>query len=88
MKYYVLKCQQQSIKTSIDRLRKKFDQFDEILRIGYSPNTINLYQRVKDTLKKNLKVKNAEITLVKMTEEELVRMINQINVNKKNVNVP
>jgi hypothetical protein len=86
--YYVLKCQQQSIKTSIKKLKLKFTQCDEILRIGYSPNTINLYQRVKDILKSNLKVKNAEITLIKMTEEELVRKIHQINNDKKNVNIP
>jgi len=44
--------------------------------------------KFKDTLKNNLKVKNAEITLIKMTEEELIRKIHQINDNKKNVNVP
>jgi hypothetical protein len=88
VKYYVLKCQQQSIKTSIKKLKLKFAQCDEVLRIGYSPNTINLYQRVKDILKNNLKVKNAEITLIKMTEEELIRKIHQINDDKKNVNIP
>lgn len=88
IKYYVLKCQQKSIKTSIIKLKRKFTQCDEVLRIGYSPNTINLYQRVKDELKNNLKANNAIITLVKMTEDELIRKINQINDNKKNVNIP
>lgn len=88
IKFYVLKCQQKSINANIKKLKTKFNQCDEILRIGYSPNTINLFQRVKDNLKDNLKVKNAEITLVKMTEEELIRKINQINDNKKNVNIP
>ena len=86
--YYVLKCQQQSINTGIKKLKLKFTQCDEILRIGYSPNTINLFQRVKDHLKNNLKVKNAEITLIKMTEEELIRKIHQINNDKKNANIP
>jgi hypothetical protein len=83
-----LKCQQKSIKTGIKKLKLKYPECNEILRIGYSPNTINLFQRVKDTLKDNLKVKNAEITLIKMTEEELIRKIHQINEDKKNVNIP
>lgn len=89
LKYYILKCQKQSINTSIRKLKLKYaDEFGEILRIDYNPNTINLFQRFKEIYKQNLKVKHSEITLKNMTEIELKNVIQELNNKKKNVNIP
>jgi len=87
-KFYILKCQRRSIKTSIKKLNVKYKSLIEILNIDYNPNTINLFQRLKEELTNNLKFKNSEIELKKLTKEDLIRKINYLNDNKKNVNVP
>jgi hypothetical protein len=80
-KYYCIRCQKRSI---TQRLAEKIN-YSEIKRIGYTPNSINLYNRIKEDLKDKLDRKCNRFNLKDITEEKFLRKIDKINNQKKNI---
>jgi hypothetical protein len=80
-KYYCIRCQKRSIS---QRLAEK-SNYTEIKRIGYIPNSINLYNRIKEDLKDKLDRKCNRFNLKNITENKFLRKINKINNQKKEI---
>jgi hypothetical protein len=78
-KYYIIKCQKRSIK---QRLENNLS-YREIKRIEYVPNSINLFNRIKEKLKNNLDIKSSKINLINISETEFLNKIDLINKEKK-----
>ena len=78
-KYYIIKCQKRSIK---QRLENNLS-YREIKRIEYVPNSINLFNRIKEKLKNNLDIKSSKINLININETEFLNKIDLINKEKK-----
>jgi hypothetical protein len=78
-KYYIIKCQKRSIK---QRLENNLS-YREIKRIEYVPNSINLFNRIKEKLKNNLDIKSSKINLINISETEFLNRIDLINEEKK-----
>jgi hypothetical protein len=78
-KYYIIRCQKRSIK---QRLENNLS-YREIKRIEYVPNSINLFNRIKEKLKNNLDIKSSKINLININEIEFLNKIDLINKEKK-----
>ena len=49
------------------------------------PNSTNLYNRIKEKLKNNLKFRSNRLNLIHIQEADFLNKINEINEEKKNV---
>ena len=49
--YYVIRCQRRNFKPRMNILYKRFPHMQILLKIAFSPNSINLYNRMKELLK-------------------------------------
>ena len=78
-KYYIIRCQKRSIK---QRLEEK-SNYSEIKRIECCPNSTNLYNRIKEKLKNNLKCRSNRLNLIHIKESDFLDKINEINEEKK-----
>jgi hypothetical protein len=47
------------------------------------PNSINLFNRIKEKLKNNLDIKSSKINLINLNETEFLNKIDLINKEKK-----
>jgi hypothetical protein len=77
-KYYCIRCQKRAIP---QRLAEK-ENYYEIKRIGYTPNSINLYNRIKEKLGNNLDRRNNRFNLKDISEQRFLRRIDKINEEK------
>jgi hypothetical protein len=78
-KYYCIRCQKRAIP---QRLAEK-ENYYEIKRIGYTPNSINLYNRIKEKLGNNLDRRNNRFNIKDISEQRFLRRIDKINEERK-----
>ena len=78
-KYYIIRCQKRSIKQRLEDNQN----YKEIKRIECVPNSTNLYNRIKEELKSNLKFKSNRVNLINLSELEFLNKIDLINEEKK-----
>jgi hypothetical protein len=78
-KYYCIRCQKRAIP---QRLAEK-ENYYEIKRIGYTPNSINLYNRIKEELPSKLDNRGNRFNLKDISEQRFLRKIDKINEQKK-----
>ncbi len=84
--YYAIRTKQQSVNAAIKRYQDSHDESKVLLRIQYNPNSINLWDRVKSQLRRNLRIRTNSFGLRnRYTEEELIADINEINDEKFDV---
>ena len=74
--------EEKNIKELISRLENNLS-YREIKRIEYVPNSINLFNRIKEKLKNNLDIKSSKINLININETEFLNKIDLINKEKK-----
>jgi hypothetical protein len=83
MKYYVIRRKQKSVARAISKYMKIHTNGEEILKIDYNPNCINLMDRIKEQLKYNIKFNGNIIGLKKgYTERQFIRDIRIIDGDK------
>jgi phage anti-repressor protein len=78
-KYYIIRCQKRSIKQRLE----VNPNFREIKRIECVPNSINLFNRIKEKLASNIKIRSNRLNLKNITESEFLNKIDMINQEKK-----
>ena len=78
-KYYIVRCQKRAIKQRLE----DNPNYTEIKRIECVPNSTNLFNRIKETLKNNLKIKSNRLNLKNINETDFLNKIDLINEEKK-----
>jgi hypothetical protein len=77
--YYIVRCQKRAIKQRLEYN----PNYSEIKRIECVPNSTNLFNRIKEKLKNNLKIKSNRINLININETDFLDKIDLINDEKK-----
>lgn len=52
--YYVIRCQRRTFNKTLNKLRNNFKNSELILYLGYNPNSINLYNKIKEVFKNQI----------------------------------
>ena len=78
-KYYIVRCQKRAIKQRLE----DNPNYTEIKRIECVPNSTNLFNRIKEKLKNNLKIRSNRLNLKNINETEFLNRIDLINEEKK-----
>jgi len=78
-KYYCVRCQKRAIP---QRLAEK-ENYHEIKRIGYTPNSINLYNRIKEDLANKLDHRGNRFNLKDISESRFLKKLDKINEQRK-----
>lgn len=85
-RYYAIRTKRMNVKRAISNYLETNEKATELLRIEYSPNSINLWDRVKDQLHEHIRTLGCTLTLKPgYTEEKLLKDINDINEEKYDV---
>jgi KilA-N domain/Protein of unknown function (DUF3627) len=85
--YHCMRVLRSTYNNRIAQYKKKHPDAKILLEIDYSPNSINLFKRMKDQLKKKIEFYNCDFDLKKKyTEEMLIRDINKIHNERLNTN--
>jgi hypothetical protein len=89
VKYYAVRNQVSSIKTTLRRLKTKYPDMQVLVEIGYQPNSKNLFNLMKEYLmvkEKKIQVRVNHVLLTNgYTEEELVADILLLDESKREV---
>lgn len=84
--YYAIRTKKKIVKPTVKRYIESHRNAVVLVQIDYNPNSINLWDRIRTTLKKNIKCRLNAFGLVgDFTEEQLIEQINDINEEKFNV---
>jgi len=85
-RYYAIRTQKMSVKRAIKNYIEKHNGAVELLRIEYNPNSINLWDRVKNGLYKKIRTSGCSFTLrTNYTEKKLIKDIKKVNEEKYDV---
>lgn len=82
-RYYVIRGQPSYVNKKIDI--KSDDKFEVVLRIKEVANSVNLYNRLKEQLKKKVEFTSNYINLLKIKEEDFIGIINDIYNQRKEI---
>jgi len=85
-RYYAIRTKKRTMKSAIKRYKTRHPACVKILEISYNPNSINLWDRCKENLKRHIDFRQNNFGLKRnYTETELINDINDINDEKLNV---
>jgi hypothetical protein len=85
-RYYAIRTKRMNVKRAINNYLETNEKATELLRIEYSPNSINLWDRVKERLREHIRTVGCTLTLKSgYTEEHLLKDITDINEEKYDV---
>lgn len=85
-RYYAIRTKKMNVKRAISNYLETNEKATELLRIEYNPNSINLWDRVKEQLHEHIRTLGCTLTLKPgYTEEKLLKDINDINEEKYDV---
>ena len=88
LKYYVIRTKRRTMQSAIDRYKRLHRSAKILLQINYNPNTVNLWDRIKENLGPKISVSICKLGIRgKYTEENLIDDINAINEERYNVDV-
>ena len=80
LRYYVIRTNKRSLNAAITRYRRQHPNGKTLLKIDYNPNSINLWDRIKEQLKGKIKVNICQLGLMKgYTEKILLKDIKELN---------
>ena len=65
--YFVIRCQRRNFKSRANEMLNRFPNMKRILKLTYNQNSINLYNRMKETLKDKI---NWERNFFDITDED------------------
>ena len=85
--YYCMRIMIASYNTSISKHKQRHPNMEILLKLSYSPNSINLFKRVKDGLSKKIEFSKCSFNLKKgFTEKKLLQRIREIHNERLNTN--
>ena len=70
--YYVIRCQRRNFNKQLNNIKDRFPNMVVLMKLTYNPNSINLYNRMKETLKDKI---NWEGNNFDITDEDNYREI-------------
>lgn len=82
-RYYVIRGQPSYVNKKINI--KEADKFEVMLRIKDVSNSVNLYNRLKEQLKKKVEFTSNYINLLKIKEDEFINIINDVYEQRKDI---
>ena len=83
--YYCMRIMVASYNTSIAKHRQRHPNMEILMKLSYSPNSINLFKRVKDGLKNKIDFTKCSFNLREgYTEEKLLKAIKKIHDERLN----
>ncbi len=78
--YYVLRVMKKSYSTRLNEHLDRYPEMEIKLKISFSPNSMNLWNRVKKKLRKKLDTSRCGFNLKKgLTEKQLIKTIQKIH---------
>ena len=77
--YYVIRAQRLSANVAFRKLRRKYPRCLKKLVIEYQPNSINLYNRIKERLGRYIIYDGNYLSPDGITHKRLIKMINKVN---------
>ena len=84
--YYAIRTKRRTIRPTIKKYREHHPNTKVLIEITYNPNSINLWDRIKESLSDKIRFKINYFGLKRgYTEEELITDINDINKEKLEV---
>jgi hypothetical protein len=84
--YKVTCCQQRTLYSGLNRIKRRYKNSTELLRIDPNSNTKNLLHRLKETYSENLRTKSNLISLINgTTEYDLLLFVRTINEQKNDL---
>ena len=83
--FYVIRTQNRSVNTAINRLRRQFPNATRVLTIICQPNATNLYNRIKERLGAMIDYTGNYISPIELTHNAFIRRIHRINNERRNV---
>ena len=85
--FYVIRAQKCNLDRAIRKVITRSPNATRALRISCQPNSMNLYNRIKEQMVNNIDYHNNYISPVGITQMDFLREIRQINIKKKIVEV-
>lgn len=76
--YYVVRCQKRNFTYTLNKLKKKFPVLSIVLKLNYNPNSINLYNRIKESLEDEIEFIGNRFRNEKYSKEELIDKIKEL----------
>jgi hypothetical protein len=83
--YYVIRAQRRNVGSAISKLRSTFENATRALTIDCQPNSMNLFNRIKEQMTDNIDYANNYISPVGISHKSFLRRIQLINNQKKNI---
>jgi hypothetical protein len=83
--FYVIRTQNRSVNSAINRLRDRFPNATRVLTIICQPNATNLYNRIKERLGDMIDYTGNYISPIELTHNAFIRRIHRINNERRNV---
>jgi hypothetical protein len=80
MKYYAIRTKKKLLPVALKRYRRLHPSGKELLKINYNPNSMNLFDRMKEYLNGKIKVNICSLGLINgYTEQKLLKDIQMLN---------
>ena len=84
-KYYCMRIMAVSYKASVGKHKQRHPDMEVLMKISYSPNSINLFKRVKEELEGKIKISGCSFNLKSgFTESKLLKTIERIHNERLN----
>jgi excinuclease UvrABC ATPase subunit len=84
-KYYVIRGQVKHADRRINT--KENDKFKVLIRLDNIANSVNLWNRLKESLENKIEYENNKLNLLNITENEFITVVNKVYEERKDISI-